>query len=241
MVSEKRTWCRLEVRQQREASQLPRSWKVPPVTDQELHPWWFTESGSSSPSPTSTPSPIIPSEHTFSICVPFSLTYNDLSFCGALADWVFTGLWIKPTEQLYCIQLMQRLYSTARSHLSSFLTPDMSNRVLPPWLLSAVSLFFKSFFFYVAFFFLLLIFSFLPSLVFISLEHFTASTRACQLHTVVTASAPTTWQRGRQIDRETERLMWNSAAHKKECWTLRSNFESYWANVDKEKQRQGEI
>lgn len=187
--------------------------------------WAREESGSSSPSPTSTLSPIIPSEHTFSICVPFSLTYNDLSFCGALADWVFIGLWIKPTEQLYCIQLMQRLYSTVRSHL-----PSLSKTVslllicstvssLPSSSIrrfSAVSLFSSLlvlFFFLTLHFFSSSHFSFLPSLVFISLEHFTASTRACQLHTVVTASAPTTWQRGREIEGETERLTWNSPAH----------------------------
>lgn len=108
--------------------------------------WAQEESGSSSPSPTSTLSPVIPSEHTFSICVPFSLTSSDLSFCGALADWVFIGLWIKPTEQLYCIQVMQRLYSTVRSHLSC-LSDTVSVSSLPNSSIgrfSAVSLFFKS-------------------------------------------------------------------------------------------------
>lgn len=45
MASEKQTWSRLEAKQQSEAAQIPfRSyWKIPPVTDQELHQCGFTE------------------------------------------------------------------------------------------------------------------------------------------------------------------------------------------------------
>lgn len=75
-------------------------WKIPPVTDQELHLWGFTGHMKSLPSINS---PIIPSERPFSICVSFSLTHNDPSFRRTLAD--------RPTEQLYCIQRMQWLYS----------------------------------------------------------------------------------------------------------------------------------
>lgn len=63
------------------------------------------------------------------------------------------------------------LICPSNSHLSN----------LTIWCFSAVSLF-------CSFFFL----PFLPLFVFIPLEQFTASTRACQLHTVVIASAPTT-------------------------------------------------
>lgn len=256
MASEKQTWCRLEAKQQIERGlsapfQLTDSSCYRPGASSVWIYWAQEECCSSLPSPTSINSPIIPSELTFSICVSFSLTHNDLSFSRTLADWVFIGLWIKPTEQLYCIQRMQRLYSPS-SHLPSLPEPVSLFLICPSvsslpdssiWCFSAVSLFFNC----CSYFFTTPHFSFLPSLVFIPLEHFTASTRACQLHTVVTASAPTTWQRGGQIDREKERLTLNSTAHtiqcleKQVCWILDFDSKKYGVNKVKEKRRQREI
>lgn len=66
------------------------------------------------PSLTSINSLVIPSEPFFTICV--SSNHYDLFFCCTLADWVLSSLWIKPIQQLYCIQSMQKLHSP-NSHL----------------------------------------------------------------------------------------------------------------------------
>lgn len=83
------------------------------------------------------------------------------------------------------MQRMQRLHSFS-SHLHQSLFRKSASPLSPNGVLYASVFLSPSY-----------LLAFLPLLVFIPLEHFTASTRACQLQTVVTASAPTTWQRQR--------------------------------------------